>query len=101
MPSTAAGRDGAYRKVAAPAYAMRLDEPRHVPVGWQNDPLHGEPGDWLLQYVDGSHGVLRDQIFRESYGRSGETRWPLRGRCSPSLHTLEQTEKLWPQLFAL
>lgn len=74
---TRAGSSGAYRKVAAPAYAMRLERHREVPVGWQNDPLHGEPGDWLLQYADGSRGILRDRIFRESYDpASSETRWP-------------------------
>ena len=77
VPPTRAGANGAYRKVAAPAYAMRLEQRRDVPVGWQNDPLHGQPGDWLLQYADGSRGVLRDQIFRESYDpAAGETRWP-------------------------
>ena len=77
VPPTRAGRNGTYRKAAVPAYAMRLDRPRDVPVGWQNDPLHGAPGDWLLQYADGSYGVLRDQIFRESYDPApGETRWP-------------------------
>jgi PGDYG protein len=77
VPPTQTGRDGVYRKGAASAHAMRLEERQDVPVGWQNDPLHGEPGDWLLQYADGSRGVLRDQIFRESYEpASGETRWP-------------------------
>ena len=65
VPPTRAGSNGAYRKSAASAYAVRLDQRRDVPVGWQNDPLHGEPGDWLLQYADGARGVLRDQIFRE------------------------------------
>ena len=77
VPPTQAGGNGAYRKTAAPAHAMRLDHAHDVPVGWQNDPLHGERGDWLLQYADGTRGVLRDQIFRESYDPApGETRWP-------------------------
>ena len=77
VPPTRTGSNGAYRKSAASAYAMRLDQRRDVPVGWQNDPLHGEPGDWLLQYADGARGVLRDQVFRESYDPApGETRWP-------------------------
>lgn len=77
VPPTQTGHNGAYRKSSAPAYAMRLDHPQNVPVGWQNDPLHGEPGDWLLQYADGTRGVLRDRIFRETYDPApGETRWP-------------------------
>lgn len=77
VPPTPTGRNGAYRKSAAPAYAMRLDRARDVPVGWQNDPLHGAPGDWLLQYADGTRGVVRDHIFRQSYDAApGEMRWP-------------------------
>jgi hypothetical protein len=59
------------------AHAVRLERPRDVPVGWQDDPLHGRPGDWLLQYADGTYGVMRDVIFRESYAPApGESRWP-------------------------
>lgn len=77
VPPTQTGDNGAYRKSTAVAYAIRLDRPRDVPVGWQNDPLHGEPGDWLMQYADGSRGVIRDEILRESYDPApGETRWP-------------------------
>jgi len=77
VPPTRPGSSGAYRKAATPAYAMRLTHRRNVPVGWQNDLLHGEPGDWLLQYADGTHGVLRDHIFRESYDPAAdEARWP-------------------------
>jgi hypothetical protein len=51
--------------------ALRIDQPpkfaelyQHyvrlvLPVGWQNDPLQGRPGDWLLRYADGSHSVVR------------------------------------------
>jgi len=77
LPPTEAGQAGAYRKVAAQAWAMRLDRPLDVPVGWHDDPLHGEPGDWLLHYADSTYGVLRDHIFRESYDpAAGEKRWP-------------------------
>lgn len=79
VPPTRAGENGAYRKAPSIAYALRLDRAREVPVGWQNDPLHGRPGDWLLQYADGSYGVVQDSIFRESYApASGEGRWPPR-----------------------
>jgi hypothetical protein len=77
VPPTRAGENGNYRKAPSLSFALRLDRARDVPVGWQNDPLHGRPGDWLLQYADGSCGVVRDEIFRHSYGpASGETRWP-------------------------
>ena len=80
VPPTRAGENGKYRKAPSVSFAVRLDAPRDVPVGWQNDPLHGRVGDWLLQYADGSYGVMRDEIFHDSYAPApGETRWPPRG----------------------
>jgi hypothetical protein len=77
VPPTRSGEDGLYRKAPAIARARRLGAARTVPVGWQDDPLDARPGDWLLRYEDGSHGVLQDAIFRETYGPApGETRWP-------------------------
>jgi len=73
----APGQDGTYRKKPVTVRALRLTQPAKVPVGWQDDPLHGQPGDWLLDYGDGSLGVVRDDIFRETYGPApDETRWP-------------------------
>jgi len=74
---TGAGENGSYRKAPTLTYALRLDGSRDVPVSWRHDKLHGHPGDWLLHYADGSYGVIKDSIFRESYApASGETRWP-------------------------
>ncbi len=77
IPPTIPGTDGLYRKRPTPVHALRLTQPLSVPVGWQDDPLQGRPGDWLLRYDDGSHGVVQDTIFRETYEPApGETRWP-------------------------
>jgi hypothetical protein len=74
---TRAGENGSYRKLPTQTYALRMDRPRDIPVSWQQDLLHGHPGDWLLQYADGSYGVIKDSIFRDSYvPAAGETRWP-------------------------
>jgi hypothetical protein len=74
---TMAEDDGIYRKLPSEALALRLDRAVSVPVGWQDDPLEGRPGDWLLRYADGSYGVVQDEIFRKSYQQAeGETRWP-------------------------
>ena len=76
IPPTRAGENGNYRKAPAMTYALRLDRPLDVPVGWQDDPLHGRSGDWLLQYADGTYGVIEDAVFRESYAPvRGERRW--------------------------
>ncbi len=74
---TVAGQDGRYLKTAGEALALRLDHALKVPVGWQDDPLQANPGDWILRYPDGSHGVIKDEIFRETYGSAdNEVRWP-------------------------
>jgi hypothetical protein len=74
---TVAGKDGLYRKIPSVARALRLELALDVPVGWQDDPLRGRPGDWVLQYADGTNGVVQDAIFRASYGPApDETRWP-------------------------
>ncbi|HEX8168345.1 MAG TPA: PGDYG domain-containing protein [Beijerinckiaceae bacterium] len=75
VPPVRAGENGSYRKRPTVAYALRLDRPRDVPVSWQDDPLHGRAGDWLLHYADGTYGVVRDPIFRKSYSPApGEIR---------------------------
>lgn len=77
IPPTVVEQDGVYRKRPSVAAALRLDTPLSVPVGWQDDPLTAHPGDWLLRYEDGSHGVLQDSIFRDTYAPApGEDRWP-------------------------
>jgi hypothetical protein len=77
VPPTKAGENGSYRKAPAVAYALRLDRSCDVPVSWQGDPLRAHPGDWLLQYADGTYGVVQDAILRKSYApATGETRWP-------------------------
>jgi len=74
---TRAGENGSYRKAPAVAHAMQLDHACKVSVNGQENALQGNPGDWLLRYADGSHGVVQDDIFRESYAPApDETRWP-------------------------
>ena len=72
-----AGQGGLYVKRPSVAFALRLKAPMEVIVGWRPDALNAKPGDWLLSYADGEHGVVRDDIFRETYGPApGESRWP-------------------------
>jgi len=77
VPPTRNGENGTYRKRPAIAHALRLTAPADVSVSWQHDPLHGQAGDWLIRYADGSHGIVQDQIFRDTYAPADvETRWP-------------------------
>jgi hypothetical protein len=77
VPPTRPGTDGLYRKRPSEVLALRLSHTISVPVGWQDDPLQGRPGDWLLRYANSTYGIVQDAIFRESYGPApGEERWP-------------------------
>jgi len=77
VPPTQSGENGRYIKLSSITHALRADRACDVPVGWQRDPLHAKPGDWLMRYADGSFGVIQDSVFRESYEPApGETRWP-------------------------
>lgn len=77
VPPTRRGENGRYRKLPTLAHALRLTEPSEVSASWRNDPIHGQPGDWLIRYADGTFGIVQDPIFRETYAPAGdEMRWP-------------------------
>jgi hypothetical protein len=67
VPPTEAGQNGQYLKLPSETLAIRLNRPITVAVGQTGNPLRGHPGDWLLRYADGAHGIVRDEIFHESY----------------------------------
>jgi hypothetical protein len=62
-----AGRDGLYVKRPRDVLAWRLTSSMSVEVGVAGDRLHGEPGDWLLQYGPGDFGIVGDAIFAATY----------------------------------
>lgn len=47
--------------------AQQMLEPFVVRVGWANEPLKGQPGDYLLTYGPGDFGVVERAIFEETY----------------------------------
>jgi hypothetical protein len=66
MPGTQAGQDGLYYKKPVVVVVARMAEAFSI-----NTPdgalLHGEAGDWLVQYELGHYGIVQDEIFAESY----------------------------------
>lgn len=74
LPPNRSGQPGEYVKRWVNTLALRLRSAMTVPVGRHDDPLHGRPGDWLLQYEDGSHGVVCDEIFTVTYETIGPDR---------------------------
>lgn len=63
---TPPGADGEYMKRPMVVLALRLDAPLEVqmPAGGS---LHGDSGDWLLQYAASDYGIVKDEIFRATY----------------------------------
>ena len=61
------GKDGFYIKKPMHVWAKRLTENISVAVGWQNDPLTGVSGDWLLQYGSDDFGIIQHDIFIKTY----------------------------------
>jgi PGDYG protein len=61
------GKAGRYVKRPLLVWAKQLYEPLDVPLDAGRGTLHGEPGDWMVQYAPGDHGVVAAAIFAESY----------------------------------
>jgi len=61
------GKDGFYIKKPMLVWAKRLTQNISVAVGWQNDPLSGVSGDWLLQYGSDDFGIIQHDIFIKTY----------------------------------
>ena len=64
---TRPGADGCYAKRYQEVLALRLQHAESVKVGWQDSPLQGQPGDWLLQYGPGDFGIVAADIFDMTY----------------------------------
>ena len=64
--STTFGSDGDYVKKPLEVFALRLELPLDVTLA-AGGVLHGETGDWLLQYGPTDYGIVRDDIFRSTY----------------------------------
>jgi hypothetical protein len=60
------GHEGIYIKVPMRVLALQLEGPMSVTLG-KGDILEGKSGDWLLQYSEGEFGIIKDEIFRETY----------------------------------
>lgn len=60
-----------WRSLPLPAQALQLDQAFEVQLLNQPAVLQGCPGDWLLDYGDGSLGVVAEDVFAHSYERLG------------------------------
>ena len=67
VPPTRAGQPGAYESLPNRVLALRLDRPFLVILTDEISELTGHAGDWLVDYGDGSLGVVAVDIFDLTY----------------------------------
>lgn len=61
------GAPGNYLKKPLVVWALQLEEPCTVKVGWKADPLQGGVGDWLVQYGKADFGIVNADVFAVTY----------------------------------
>lgn len=68
MP-TQAGQDGAYINQPIPVLARQMQHAFRMARSAGGDLLHGNAGDWVLQYAPGDYGVVEQGRFAQIYRR--------------------------------
>lgn len=66
-PNLAPGADGIYEALPILVDAVQVPFAFVVRTREGGDLLQGIPGDWLVDYGDGSLGIVGEAIFRDSY----------------------------------
>jgi PGDYG protein len=67
VPPTRAGQDGRYAALPIRVAAAQMREHFEVILADGVSVLAGKPGDWLVDYGDGSLGVIASEIFAATY----------------------------------
>jgi hypothetical protein len=67
IPPTAAGMAGRYMSLPYHILAVQLQEPFEVILADEISKLSGHAGDWLVDYGDGSLGIVARDIFATTY----------------------------------
>ncbi|MCO5399530.1 PGDYG domain-containing protein [Ralstonia soli] len=65
--SVAHGQAGAYRNRPSVVLAKQMGEAFSMARSEAGDVLHGQAGDWVLQYAPGDYGVVQAQRFAKVY----------------------------------
>lgn len=66
-PSTPAGQDGAYISLPNRVFAVQMTEGFEVLLADGESKLTGRAGDWLVDYGDGSLGIVSKRVFDTTY----------------------------------
>jgi len=67
VPPTVAGQSGRYVSLPYHILAVQLQQPFSVLLADQMSQLSGQAGDWLVDYGDGSLGIVAHDIFATTY----------------------------------
>jgi PGDYG protein len=67
VPPTQAGESGTYLSLRNRILAVRMNETFDVLLADGESRLTGHAGDWLVDYGDGSLGVVTNAIFANTY----------------------------------
>jgi hypothetical protein len=66
-PSTPAGEDGAYISLPNRVFAVPMTTDFKVLLADGESKLSGRAGDWLVDYGDGSLGIVSKRVFDTTY----------------------------------
>lgn len=67
VPPTRTGESGSYRSLPNRIVALPMSEPFQVLLADGKSRLSGSPGDWLVDYGDGSLGIVSRTVFPTTY----------------------------------
>jgi hypothetical protein len=67
VPPTLRGESGQYRNRPVAVLARQINQRFSVDRMAGGDSLHGESGDWLIQYAPGDHGIVERTRFERVY----------------------------------
>lgn len=67
LGETTFGSDGLYVKKPIEVCAVQLDHPEDILIEEGRGQLHGEQGDWLVEYSSGKYGIVSGNIFEKTY----------------------------------
>jgi hypothetical protein len=67
VPPTRAGEAGHYVSIGRRIVALQMQDDFDVQLSDGVSVLKGGPGDWLVDYGDGSLGVVSQAIFNSTY----------------------------------
>jgi hypothetical protein len=67
VPPTVAGESGRYTSLPNRILAVSMTQPFEVLLADGISRLNGRPGEWLVDYGDGSLGIVSPEIFATTY----------------------------------